>query len=431
MINMVKLPTNKSSLFLRVAKGHFATSHSHINYYIDVTTQKSRLSEAKAVAKELVAAYQQSTIVDTVLCLDGTQVIGTCLANELTKDGFSNMNAHQTIYVITPEYTTGSQIILRDNLAPMVKGKHVLILAASITTGYTAQAAIEAVNYYGGMVDVYSDLRLQSTVFGTHAEILEMCELHELRRSVTQREADARVAAFGEAFVIDEGCTREELERAARTSVALDKLAEAHRLGSLAYYYAGAAGNAYEDIVTSVIAGNTLLTGRGIPVAGEYEVKNVQAMKIMSLLGAGGCFSEFYGMDFTDDVIVLGHDGPAHFLLGEEKARLVPLPVYHGKPGKGLSIQMSVKHGPVTLLSVVEGRDGISFLLAEGESVPGPVLNIGNINSRYRFPLPAREFIDRWSKAGPSHHCAIGVGHVAGAIRKYAALLGIPVTVVC
>ena len=151
MINMVKLPTNKSSLFLRVAKGHFATSHSHINYYIDVTTQKSRLSEAKAVAKELVAAYQHNTIVDTVLCLDGTQVIGTCLANELTKDGFANMNAHQTIYVITPEYTTGSQIILRDNLAPMVKGKHVL-MAASITTGYTAQAAIEAVNYYGGTV---------------------------------------------------------------------------------------------------------------------------------------------------------------------------------------------------------------------------------------------------------------------------------------
>ena len=152
MINMVKLPTKKSNLFLRVAKGHFATSHSHINYYIDVTTQKARLSEAKAVAKELVAAYQHNTIVDTVLCLDGTQVIGTCLANELTKDGFANMNAHQTIYVVTPEYTTGSQIILRDNLAPMVKGKHVLILAASITTGYTVQAAVQAVDYYGGTV---------------------------------------------------------------------------------------------------------------------------------------------------------------------------------------------------------------------------------------------------------------------------------------
>ena len=130
MINMVKLPTSKSELFLRVAKGHFATSHSHINYYIDVTTQKTRLSEAKAVAKELVSAYQHSTIVDTVLCLDGTQVIGTCLANELTKDGFTNMNAHKTIYIVTPEYTSGSQIILRDNLAPMVKGKHVLILAS-------------------------------------------------------------------------------------------------------------------------------------------------------------------------------------------------------------------------------------------------------------------------------------------------------------
>ena len=147
MINMVKLPTSKSELFLRVAKGHFATSHSHINYYIDVTTQKSRLSEAKAVAKELVSAYQHSTIVDTVLCLDGTQVIGTCLANELTKDGFTNMNAHKTIYIVTPEYTSGSQIILRDNLAPMVKGKHVLILAASITTGYTIQAAIFATTH--------------------------------------------------------------------------------------------------------------------------------------------------------------------------------------------------------------------------------------------------------------------------------------------
>ena len=152
MINMVKLPTNKSNLFLRVAKGHFATSHSHINYYIDVTTQKSRLSEAKAVAKELVAAYQHNTIVDTVLCLDGTQVIGTCLANELTKDGFTNMNAHKTIYIVTPEYTSGSQILFRDNVVPMIASKHVLIFAASVTTGLTAKAAAEAVRYYGGKV---------------------------------------------------------------------------------------------------------------------------------------------------------------------------------------------------------------------------------------------------------------------------------------
>lgn len=152
MNHMIRIPTKNNRLNLRVAQGHFATSHSHINYYIDVTTQKTRLSEAKEVAKELVRTYQSTTIVDTVLCLDGTQVIGTCIADELTQDGFRNMNAHQTIYVITPEITSGSQLILRDNLSPMVRDKHVLILAASISTGYTVQAAIEAVQYYGGLV---------------------------------------------------------------------------------------------------------------------------------------------------------------------------------------------------------------------------------------------------------------------------------------
>ena len=147
-----KIRTKRKNLFLRITKGHFATSHSHINYYIDVTTQKTRLSEAQAVAEELLTYYHNNTIIDTILCLDGTQVIGTCLAAELTKDDFSNMNAHQTIYVVTPEHTTGSQLIFRDNTASMVRNKHVLILEASISTGYTAQAAIEAVRYYGGSV---------------------------------------------------------------------------------------------------------------------------------------------------------------------------------------------------------------------------------------------------------------------------------------
>ena len=147
-----KIRTKSNNLYLRVAKGHFATSHSHINYYIDVTAQKSRLSEAKAVAKDLAPYYKTSTIVDTILCLDGTEVIGACLASELTKDGYANMNAHQTIYVVTPEHTTGSQLFFRDNIVPMIKGKNVLVLAASVATGYTAQAAIEAIKYYGGLV---------------------------------------------------------------------------------------------------------------------------------------------------------------------------------------------------------------------------------------------------------------------------------------
>ena len=147
-----KIPSKRQNLFLRVTKGHFATSHSHTNYYIDVTTQKMRLSEAKAVAQELLPYYDSTTMVDTILCLDGTEVIGACLAEELTSNGYNNMNAHQTIYVMTPERTMGSQLLLRDNLVPMVAGKSVLILAASVTTGYTALGAIEAIKYYGGRV---------------------------------------------------------------------------------------------------------------------------------------------------------------------------------------------------------------------------------------------------------------------------------------
>lgn len=151
-IQSYKIPSKRNNLFLRVSRGHFATSHSHINYFIDVTMQKSRLSEAKAVADELVSYYNSSTIVDTVLCLDGTQVIGTCLADALTEGSFINLNAHKTIYIVTPEHTAGSQLLFRDSNVPMIEGKHVLVLAASVTTGFTARSAIEAIKYYGGNV---------------------------------------------------------------------------------------------------------------------------------------------------------------------------------------------------------------------------------------------------------------------------------------
>lgn len=283
-------------------------------------------------------------------------------------------------------------------------------------------------HYYGGMLDVYTDITLQSAVFGTHMEILEMCELKTLRESLTQTEIEEKIKEFEKSFVVSSECEDYELRRAAATSLALDRMVENHKLGSLAYYYEGE--GVLQDLATSVIAGNTLLTGKGIPVAGECEVKNAQAMKIMSLLGAGGSFSEFYALDFDDDIVMLGHDGPAHFEIAEGRVGLVPLPIYHGKPGKGLSIQMEVKHGPVTLLSVCEEGDSLSLLVAEGESVEGPTLQIGNTNSRYRFPCGAKTFINEWSKHGPSHHCAIGVGHVAGKLIKVASLFNIPIHVI-
>lgn len=151
--NVLKITTKRSGLYLRAAKGHFVSNHSHSNYYIDVAAQKSRLSEAKAVAAELCRNYNYNTkIVDTILCLDGTEVIGTCLADELTKNSFLNINAHQTIYVVTPEMTGSSQIVFRDNIVPMIRDKHVLVLAVSVATGYTANAAMEAIRYYGGDV---------------------------------------------------------------------------------------------------------------------------------------------------------------------------------------------------------------------------------------------------------------------------------------
>ena len=287
-------------------------------------------------------------------------------------------------------------------------------------------------HYYGGMLDIYSDLTQHCATFGGHLEILEVDELAALRRDVTPEQIHARVAHIADVFDVQPDCSAAELERAARTSVALDALVERHDLGSLAYYYMGVGVAGNEDAISSIIIGNSLLTARGIPVAGEYEVKNVQAMKILDTLGAGGSFTEYYAMDYADDVVLMGHDGPGHLAIAEGKTKVRPLEVYHGKVGRGLSVEMTVKHGPVTLLSVVETGGGrLGLLIAEGESVPGPIMEIGNTNSRYRFPIGARRFVTEWNGHGPAHHCAVGTGHVSDRLAKLGKLLRIDVAQVC
>ena len=287
-------------------------------------------------------------------------------------------------------------------------------------------------HYYSGMLDIYTDLTLQYAYFGGHIEHIEVDELAAIRKDVTAIQIAEKLKLIHASFDVQADCTETELARAAQTTVALEILVAKYQLGSIAYYYKGTGNEENENAISSIILGNSLLTANHVPVAGEYEIKNAQAMKIMDSFGAGGSFTEYYAVDYTDDVVLMGHDGPGHIAIAEGKTKVRPLGVFHGKVGNGLSVEMRVKQGLVTLLSVVETADGkLLLLVAEGESVAGPILEIGNTNSRYRFSIGARKFINTWNSYGPAHHCAVGIGHIASKIEKLGALLNIQVCKVC
>lgn len=287
-------------------------------------------------------------------------------------------------------------------------------------------------HYYSGMLDIATDLVQLSGRFGVDVEMLEVNELSALRRAVASADVAKKIEQFREFFAIDEDCSPEELERAAKTSVALDTMVAEKSLDMLAYYSKGSGVEENENTMSSIILGTSLLTGNGVPVAGEYEIKNILAMKILDELGVGGSFTEYYALDFKEDLILMGHDGPGHAQIAQDRIRVRPLQVYHGKVGYGLSVEMAVQHGPVTLLSIVEDKKkGFSFLVAEGESVAGPILEIGNTNSRYRFGVGARKFVELWNAQGPAHHCAIGIGHQGEQLRKLAEFLHLGFQQIC
>jgi L-arabinose isomerase len=287
-------------------------------------------------------------------------------------------------------------------------------------------------HYYGGMLDIATDLAQVSGRFGTVIEMLEVDHLSALRRDVRPEEIEEKVQQIHDFFAVDEDCAPDEVTRAAATAVALERMVGEKSLDMLAYYYMGSGIAENENTMSSIILGTSMLTGTGTPVAGEYEVKNVLAMKILDELGAGGSFTEYYAMDFLEDLVLMGHDGPGHMHVAQDRIRVRPLRVYHGKVGRGLSVEMAVKHGPVTLLSVVEDKQrGFSLLVAEGESVPGPILEIGNTNSRYRFSIGARRFSEEWNARGPAHHCAVGIGRRASQLQKIADLMGLNFHQVC
>jgi len=279
---------------------------------------------------------------------------------------------------------------------------------------------------------VTTDLAQVAGRFGLDIVQLEVDELSALRRNIAAEAITAKTLQMESFFDVENACPQSEIQRAAQTAVALDMLVAEEGLDLLAYYYKGIGMAENASVLSSIIPGASMLTSNGIPIAGEYEIKNVVAMKILSLLGAGGSFTEYYAMDFADDVVLMGHDGPGNAVIAEGRIKLRPLRVYHGKVGNGLSVEMMVKHGDVTLLSIVENPSGgFMFLVAEGQSVSGPILEIGNTNSRYRFPFGLRRFVDGWNAHGPAHHCAVGKGHVASTLKKLATLLHMDVHVVC
>jgi L-arabinose isomerase len=292
---------------------------------------------------------------------------------------------------------------------------------------------------YPGMLDMYSDFTMHHGQLGAHIEVLEMDDLHERVEAVNSSEIDDKIAEIRNTFTIAEPgrdkisqpVTDAALRWSAQVACGLDRLVADFNLNGLSYYYRGLNGNANEELGASLIVGNSLLTARGVPASGEGDLKNCVAMLIMDRLGAGGSYTEFYAMDFNEDFLLMGHDGPGHLVISEGKPVLRGLGVFHGKRGYGISIEMSVKTGPITILTVTQTADGrLKMLAAEGESLPGPTLQIGNTNSRLKFGLDPAEFMNRWAQEGPTHHCALGIGHQVSKIRKLARLLNIELVVV-
>ncbi|MFF5291206.1 L-fucose/L-arabinose isomerase family protein [Paractinoplanes globisporus] len=279
---------------------------------------------------------------------------------------------------------------------------------------------------YPGMLDVSTDLTLLPTTFGSHVEVLEFDDLRERVLAVTDDEVADRMELARKIFALDDSVQEEDFAWGARVSVGLDRLADDFELDSLAYYHRGLAGEQHERLGAGMILGASLLTARGIPATGEYELRTTVAQLATQVAGAGGSFCEIQALNFEDNVVEMGHDGPAHLAVSAKRPLLRGLGVYHGKRGWGVSVEFDVRHGPVTLLGLGQDRDGsLSFVAAEGTVVDGPLLAIGNTTSRVDFGRDPGEWVDDWSASGVGHHWSLSLGERAADYKAAASLLGI------
>ena len=289
---------------------------------------------------------------------------------------------------------------------------------------------------YSGMLDMYSDFALLSSRFGIHIELLEMCDLQERLKAVTDEETEKKLQTIHDFFEIsgDDSAdpiahrpTLDQLHWAAKVACAQERLTRDFALDALSYYYHGAEGNDYEALQSGFIVGHSLLTAEGIPCAGEGDMKTCVAMKICDLLGRGGSFSEIVAMDYQTDTMLVGHDGPFHISISEGKPMLRGVEIYHGKRGGGISVEAHVKAGDVTMLGITQTAQGLRMIVSEGEAMNLPILRIGNTQTHVKFPLPLDDFMDEWFSKAPTHHFALSIGRNASILKKVADLLNIEI----
>ena len=292
---------------------------------------------------------------------------------------------------------------------------------------------------YPGMLDLYTDFTAVHAQVGAHVEVLEIDDLATRVAVVTAAECTAKEAEVRAMFEFADPSgdpiagpiEPEALDWSVRVAVGLDRLVADFELDALTYYYRGVEGNEAERIGAGLIVGNSLLTARGVPTAGEGDLKTNLAQLILDRLGAGGSYTEYYALDFAEEFVLMGHDGPAHVAIAQERPVLRALQLYHGKRGAGLSVETAVRHGPITIVGCTQTADGrLKLLAAQGESIPGATFRIGNTNSRLRFERPPAEFFEAWCAQGPTHHVALGVGHAAAELERVARLLGLECVVV-
>jgi L-arabinose isomerase len=284
------------------------------------------------------------------------------------------------------------------------------------------------------MLDMNSDPTMVESFFGPHCEHIEMDDLQVCVDEVTETELARKLEEVHALFdfpapgadPIAGPAKKEDVEWAAKVACGIDRLIKKFKLTGLAYYYRGLNNNAYERLGATLIVGSSLLTGQGIPLAGEYDVKNLVAMLIADRLEAGGSFAELHPCDFENDIVMVGHDGPHHIGVAQGRPVLRSLSVYHGKRGYGVGVEFQIKNGPITCIGLTQTYNGkFKFVLAEGESLPGPIPPTGNTNTRCRFPPNLSVFIENWSLEGTTHHFALAVGHVAAQVENLARCFGI------